>query len=121
MEEVLSEQVVLDGKRVMVTLDKSGVLQWRGDKPAGQLVVANDLIGFRSSGSRTILLYTFKLTEFSSSFCGKATTPGRKRKDLAMEFSDDAPHKVWCDSIQRILDESGIVSSFTGWEFLLIP
>jgi len=113
MEEILSEQVVLDGNRAVVTLDASGVLRWRGgekgEKPSGQLGVVNDLIGFSSSGS-SIRLCTFKMTECSSSFCGKGSVPGRKRKDMVMEFSDGASHKLWCDSIQRILDESGIAS-----------
>lgn len=103
MEEILSEQVVFDGKRVTATLDASGVLQWCGEKN-GQLVVYNDLIGYSSLGSN-IMLYTFKMTE-STSFCGKGS-PGRKRKDMVMEFSGDAVHRLWSDAIQRTLDESG--------------
>ena len=103
MEEILSEQVVLDGKRVTATLDGSGVLQWRGERN-GQLVVYNDLIGYSSLGSN-IVLYTFKMTE-STRFCGKGL-PGRKRKDMVMEFTGDAAHRLWSDAIQQTLNESG--------------
>ena len=103
MEEILREQVVLDGKRVTATLDASGVLQWRGEKN-GQLVVDNDLIGFSSLGSN-LMLYTFQMTE-TTRLCGTAS-PGRKRKDLVVEFSGDAAHRLWSDAIQRTLDESG--------------
>ncbi|KAG0570231.1 hypothetical protein KC19_6G146200 [Ceratodon purpureus] len=117
MEEILSEQVVLDGKRVTATLDGSGVLQWRGERN-GQLVVYNDLIGYSSLGSN-IVLYTFKMTE-STRFCGKGL-PGRKRKDMVMEFTGDAAHRLWSDAIQQTLNESGrpkrllvIVNPFGG-------
>lgn len=103
MEEILNEQVVLDGKRAVVTLDASGLLQWRGDKE-GQLLVRDDLIGVSSSGSE-LHLHTFKMTQ-STKMCGKDLA-GRKRKDMAMEFNTDAALKLWGQSIQRILDESG--------------
>uniref|UniRef100_A0A7I4FBM7 sphingosine kinase n=1 Tax=Physcomitrium patens TaxID=3218 RepID=A0A7I4FBM7_PHYPA len=104
MEEVLNEQVVLDGKRVLVTLDSAaGVLQWRGERD-GQLILQNDLIGFCSSESG-ICLYTFRMTK-SSSYCGKGL-PGRKRKDMVVEFSNDGARRLWCDSLQRILDKAG--------------
>lgn len=111
MEEILREQVVLDGKRVTATLDASGLLQWRGDRN-GQLVVYNDLIGFGSLGC-SIVLYTFKMTE-STSFCGKGT-PGRRRKDLVMEFTAHAAPELWRDAIQRALDASGALSLSEFW------
>lgn len=117
MEEIFNEEVVLDGKRVVATLLASGLLQWRGDRN-GQLFLSNDLIGISNFGSN-IRLHTFKLTG-SSTICGKGV-PGRKRKDMVMEFSNEATLKLCCDSIQRILNESGrpkrllvIVNPFGG-------
>lgn len=109
MEEIFKEQVVLDGKRVTVTLNASGVLLWQGQRrqQQGQLVVADDLVGFKSSAS-TILLYTFKRQE-SSQMCGGKGVAIRQRKDMLLEFSNDAAHGLWCGAIQRALDESGTV------------
>jgi len=112
----MSEQVVLDGKTLTVTLEyATGVLRW----PGSQLVLVNDLIGLKTN-SKTILLHTFKMMSSSSSCCGK-TLAGRKRKDMAMEFRDVSTCKLWSESIQRILDQSGrpkrllvIVNPFGG-------
>jgi hypothetical protein len=103
MADVVTETVVLEGKRVVVSLDASGLLQWRGDRE-GQLLVRSDLIGFRSEGS-SVHLFTFKMSE-TTKICGKGL-PGRKRRDIVMEFDNEAAIKLFCDSIQKKLDESG--------------
>ena len=88
----------------MVTLDgRSGLLQWRGERE-GQLLVGSDLIGFSSVGS-TVHLYTFKMSQ-TTKMCGKGL-PGRKRRDMLMEFDNIDAHKLCCESIQKILDQSG--------------
>ena len=117
MEEIFKEHVLLDGKRVTVTLSASGVLLWQGQRrqQQGQLVVADDLVGFKSSAS-TILLHTFKRQE-SSQMCGGKGVAIRQRKDMLLEFSNDAAHGLWCDAIQRALDESGTL--LVLWNFYL--
>jgi len=122
MEEILNAQVVLDGiQRAVVTLDESGLLRWRGDKQQGQLLVRDDLIGFSSSSSACkLLLHTFKMTE-STKLCGKGL-PGRKRKEIIIEFDTDAALQLWCEAIQRILDESGsVLPSFLCFFFFFPP
>ena len=61
MADVVMETMVLEGKRMVVSLDASGLLQGRGDWE-GQLLVRSDLIGFRSERS-SVHLYTFKMSE----------------------------------------------------------
>lgn len=104
MAYVVTEAAVLDGKRVVVTLDGAGLLQWRGDRE-GQLLVRTDLIGFTAAGPRILRLCTFKMFE-STTMCGKGL-PGRRRRDMVVEFDSDATHTLCCESIQKILDASG--------------
>ncbi|KAG0587837.1 hypothetical protein KC19_2G195200 [Ceratodon purpureus] len=117
MGEVVTETAVLEGRRVVVTLDGEGLLQWRGDRE-GEVLVRSDLIGFRSVGS-SVHLYTFKMVE-SMAMCGKGSL-GRRRKDIVMEFDNEAAIKLFCDAIHKILEESGrpkrllvIVNPFGG-------
>jgi len=44
----------------------------------------------------------------STAWCGKGL-PGRKRKEIVVEFDTEDALKSWGEAIQRILDESGSV------------